>query len=171
MARYRLLASVLVSTSLLAACGGDKQAEEGTPAKSLTAVAASTLPSTILGLNVTPEKVTKATTKEARRTYFDQVSLFGLRRGKVVMATLQVGHLGPDPRYVTSDFRNDLVYQLAGGGTPNTIIIGDDTVYLTRGTKQSLAVWFHGRYEYLLSIREDYRTPRRLIREALAVTR
>ena len=47
--------------------------------------------------------------------------------------------------------------------------LGASTVYLTTGTKQSIAVWFKGRYLFVLATRADYDEPRTLLRKALEI--
>ena len=42
-------------------------------------------------------------------------------------------------------------------------------VFVTRGKRLGIAVWFRGRDMFVLSIREGYREPKTLIREALEV--
>ena len=41
---------------------------------------------------------------------------------------------------------------------------------ITTGTKQSIAMWFKGRYLFVLSTRADYDEPRTLLRKALEIT-
>ena len=52
---------------------------------------------------------------------------------------------------------------------PRTERLGTDTVYLTTGTKQSIAVWFKDRYLFVLATRADYDEPRTLLRKALEI--
>jgi hypothetical protein len=56
-----------------------------------------------------------------------------------------------------------------GSSTPRRALLGSTSVYLTTGTQQRIAVWFKGRYFFILAIREDYRHPRTLLREAVEI--
>lgn len=164
----RLLAAVLGGALLLAGCGDqpDKAKLAGVESKRVASVSPSVLPRTLLGLSVAPEQIGEAL-KGDDRTYVDAVSLFSLRRKKLVMATLQVGRLLDQPEYRTDAFRLNLVTQLAGGNKPAKSVVEGVTVYQTRGSKQSLVVWFQDRYQLVMSIREDYTQPRTLVRAAV----
>jgi hypothetical protein len=56
-----------------------------------------------------------------------------------------------------------------GATAPRPVRLGHDTVYLTTGTRQSVAVWFKGRYLFVLATRADYEQPRTLLRRALEI--
>jgi hypothetical protein len=47
--------------------------------------------------------------------------------------------------------------------------MGDHQVYLTTGRRQSVAVWWKGRHLFILSSREEFETPRSLLRAALEI--
>jgi hypothetical protein len=113
------------------------------------------------------EDVTKAL-DDARRPYFDAASLYSLREGEQLQATLQVGRFAEGSRYEERSFRHSLLATI-GGGSAKELRMGDEQVFLTSGDRQSIAIWFQGRYVFILSAREDYRFPRALLREALAV--
>lgn len=169
----RFAASALAAAALaggLGACGGNgdeafaDQALQGTEIK---AIEGDLLPPEFLGLTVAKEDVS-GSLASTKRSYVEATSLYSLRDGDLLQATLQVSRFTPKAEYSTPRFRNSLLNQI-GGTRPRTVRVGDDTVYLTSGTKQQLAVWFRGRYMLILATREDYPTPRTLIREALQV--
>ena len=171
--RHRLAAGLLAmfaAATSVGACGGEDdsafadQALEGTEIK---AVEGDLLPSEFLGLAVAEEDVSGALAS-TKRSYVEATSLYSLRTGDLLQATLQVSRFTPKAEYATPRFRSSLLNQI-GANRPRAVRVGDDTVYLTTGTKQQLAVWFRGRYMLILATREDYPTPRTLIREALEV--
>ncbi|HEY3241567.1 MAG TPA: hypothetical protein VGL92_18545, partial [Acidimicrobiia bacterium] len=88
--------------------------------------------------------------------------------GDLVQATLQVSRFAEGARSQESDFRQSVVNQI-GSARPRTFRLGKRTVYLTTGTKQSIAVWFQGRYLFVLASRSDYDEPRTLLRAALEI--
>ncbi|MGH9040257.1 MAG: hypothetical protein ACRDZ3_08500, partial [Acidimicrobiia bacterium] len=56
-----------------------------------------------------------------------------------------------------------------GSARPRTFRLGKRTVYLTTGTKQSIAVWFKGPHMFVLASRSDYDQPRSLLRAVLEI--
>ena len=171
--RRRALAGVLAVAGLaatLGACGGggdDAFAEQALAGTEIQAVEGDLLPPEFLGLAVAKEDVA-GSLASTKRSYVEATSLYSLRDGDLLQATLQVSRFTAKAEHSTPAFRNSLLNQI-GGTRPRTVRVGDDTVYLTSGTKQQLAVWFRDRYMLILATREDYPTPRTLIREALQV--
>lgn len=154
----------------LGACGGDDDAayaDQARAGKEISPVEGDLLPPEFLGLTVAKEDVSGALAS-TKRSYVEATTLYSLRTGDLLQATLQVSRFTESSEHTTTKFRNSLLNQI-GGSRPRSVRVGEDTVYLTTGTKQQLAVWFRGRYMLILATREDYPTPRTLIREALQV--
>jgi hypothetical protein len=84
------------------------------------------------------------------------------------MATLQVSRFNDGADVDSDKFRRTVVNQI-GSTAPRTVRLGDQTVYLTTGTKQSIGVWFKGRYLFVLASRADFDEPRTLLRKALEI--
>lgn len=163
---------VLAAGSSVAACGGgdddESFAEQALGGEEITAIEGDLLPPEFLGLKVAREDVSGSLASSSRRSYVEATTLYSLRSEDLLQATLQVSRFTPKSEHTTGRFRSSLLNQI-GGSRPRTVRVGDDTVYLTTGTKQQLAIWFRGRHMLILATREDYATPRTLIREALQV--
>ena len=153
------------AVAIAGACGGDASAD-GTPGAELRAVDVS-LPAEMAGLAIHPEESTNALSR-VDKTYLEASSFFSLRRGDLVEATLQIGRFEDKERYRSVEFRQALVNRL-GGSSPVTFRLGRQTVYITRGTRQNVSVWFRGRHMLILTAREAAESPRALLREALEV--
>lgn len=159
---------LLVLVSLGAAgCSDDAEAVTGTRAKDIEELPADAVPNELLGLQGTQEDIgeTLATTK---RAYIDAIGLYSYRRDELLQATLQVSRFNDDADWDSPAFRRSVVGQI-GGSVPKRVRVGDEAVYLTTGTKQTLAMWFRGRHLLVLAVREDYDQPRSLLREALEI--
>ena len=171
--RRRMLAVALAAVGvvgILGACGGNDDeayADQALSGSEIQPVEGDLLPPEFLGLAVAKEDVA-GSLASTKRSYVEATSLYSLRNGDLLQATLQVSRFTAKAEHTSTKFRNSLLNQI-GGTRPRTVRVGDDTVYLTSGTKQQLAVWFRGRYMLILATREDYPTPRTLIREALQV--
>lgn len=165
-----VLALAVSAAGGLGACGEDDgagYADQALAGEDITAVEGDLLPPEFLGLKVAKEDVSGALAS-SKRSYVDATTLYSLRTGDLLQATLQVSRFTESSEHTTTKFRNSLLNQI-GASRPRSVRVGDDTVYLTTGTKQQLAVWFRGRYMLVLATREDYPTPRTLIRKALEV--
>ena len=158
-----LLAAVL----LLTGCVQETVSPKGTPGTAVTPLGASVLPPTMLGLTVKQEDVKEALA-ESRSTYVTALSLYSLRKGKLLQATLQVSKVDQKTVDTVPNFQT-AVAQSIGGTVPRIAKIGDDRVFVTRGNRQRLSVWFRGAYMFVLSTRDDYTQPRTLLRTALAI--
>jgi hypothetical protein len=165
----KLVACGAAFGSLLAACGnGAHFNANGTAGAKIAAVtSAPVLNRSFAGLTVTDEDVSQ-TVKGAQRAYVDALSLYGLRSGQLLEATLQVAEFNPDARYQTPAFRTSVVNQI-GSVTPVPIDVNGTTVYASQGSRQRIFVWFAGRNFFVLAVRQDYPLPRTLLREALQV--
>ena len=164
--RARLAAGALALCAVLTggACG--QATADGRPGSRLEAVDVS-LPSVLAGLDVRQEE-SKDVLNRVDKTYLEASSLFSLRRGDLVEATLQVSRFGDEKRYRSIEFRHALVNRL-GGSTPLTFRLGSHTVYVTRGNRQNVSVWFKGPHLMILTSRETAETPRALLRAVLEV--
>lgn len=164
MTSRRWVAAVLLATGLgVTGCG--TPALTGTAGKDITALPASTLPASLNGLAVTPEKVDKALLT-AKHSYLDSVGFFSLRKDKVVQATVQVGHFGPSARLSSPDFRTSIVNS-SSPGTPATVNIGSTPVQQSRGTKSTVTVWFSKDRLVILTVLKTYPGGRSLLEQAL----
>jgi hypothetical protein len=121
-------------------------------------------PTQFLDLSVQLEAV-KAL-KSQKRAFVDGLAMFSLRRDELLQATLQVSRFSKEAKVTSGRFRNSVVAQI-GSTTPQALRMGEDTVFLTAGRRQSVAVWFKDRYLFILSTRDDYAQPRSLLRTVL----
>lgn len=150
----------------IAACGDDEETAERAPVEELEA---SFVPSELLGLSVQPESAPEGLV-DVRNSYLEAVRLFSLRSDDdQLLATLQVGRFGDDVEFRDPEFRRGLLSQL-GSTRPQPVRVGEETVFLTAGVKQRLAVWFQDDHMFILGTRDEFDRPRTLLREALEVT-
>ena len=162
------VAACLAMFTLLAgtACGSDDGASaEGTAGKDIKPLDENVVSGEILGLQVTREDVSDALT-DAGASYVDEAALFGFRRANLLQATLQASRFAEEARPEDAAFRASVVNQI-GGVKAQQVRVGRHDVYLTRGTRQRIAVWFEGEDYYILSTREDFEQPRTLLRRVL----
>ena len=164
-------ASVMLALALaaaaLAGCGRSDAAVDPVAGKKVKVLELSSLPSEILGLAVQKEDVAGSVAK-VNSTFIDALGLWSLRSDDLVQATLQVSRFSEGAQFEKSDFRQSVVNQI-GSARPRTFRLGKRTVYLTTGTKQSIAVWFKGAYLFVLASRSDYDEPRTLLRAVLEI--
>jgi hypothetical protein len=147
--------------AIASACGGASE-----PGGKVGTLAVS-LPQEMLGLRLAPEDVSKGLSV-ARPSYVEALGLYSLRSDDLLQATLQVGRFRPGVDSGRASFRSAIVGRI-GSSVPRAFRLGDDTVYLTAGTRQRIAVWFRGRYQYVLAVRDDFREWRTLLRQALEI--
>lgn len=164
-----LLYGVVVAALLVVpACGdGEEALAQATPAKQIKQLPPDLVPTEILGLPVTQEDQAE-TLANAERSYVDAVGLYSLRSEELLQATLQVSRFNENADHRSSGFRSSLLAQI-GGSRPKAVRMGKDTVYLTTGTRQRIAVWFRDEYLFILSTRDEFTQPRTLLREALGI--
>ncbi len=163
--RVRTWAAAAVACVALAgpACGRGG-GEAGGPA--IAQLTVREPPQTLLGLEVRKENVASAL-KQFRPSYVDAAGLYSLRRGDgLVQATLQVARFRDDARYRSNGFRLQVI-NLIGGAAPRATRVEATTVYRTKATQQTVAVWFRGAIMYQLSVRDDFGKPRALVRALL----
>jgi hypothetical protein len=151
----------------LAGCARSDASVEPTPGQAVMALEIPNLPADLLGLKLAPEDVTEDLAK-VPSAFIDALSLYSLRKNELVMATLQVSRFNDGADVKADRFRQTVVNQI-GSTAPRTVRLGAETVYLTTGTKQSIGVWFKGRYLFVLATRADYDEPRTLLRKALEI--
>jgi hypothetical protein len=123
-------------------------------------------PSSLSGLAVKQEDIGKPGPRSAR-DYLVDVRLYSLRAKKQLEGTLQIGRFR-DSAPTTLGFRRQIAGQV-GTSVPREQRIASTTVFVTRGKRLGIAVWFRGRDMFVLSIREGYTKPKSLIRAALEV--
>jgi hypothetical protein len=163
------LAGLVLLAAIAPACGGAAEAKVSqVSGKDVRPIEATIVPSKILGLAVASEEVL-GSIAAARRSEVEAAGMFSLRSGDLLQATLQVSRLRDDRRFRTASFRALVVSQI-GSSLAHKTRLDDIDVYLTSGARQRVAVWFKGRYFFILSMRDDYRYQRSLIRTALEVT-
>jgi hypothetical protein len=148
-----------------AACGGQDASAHAAEQRKISVLETHAVPRTLLGLRVAPEKVDESLTRE-RRPWVDAVALYSLRKGKVLQATIQISRFSDDADVGDSNFRRNLVDQI-GTTSARVFRMGRRTVWLTAGDRQTIAVWFRGRYFFVLATREDFAQPRTLLRQLL----
>ena len=165
MIRAGVVAAAIAVVAMVGACGGS--AASGVTGQRIGALSSGVLPSTVLGLDVKQEDVHQALA-QVRRTYLDATSVYSFRAAELLQATLQLSRFIASSRYNSQKFRATLVNQI-GSTQPTLVRVGNEDVYLTAGNQQRIAVWFSGRYMYVLATREDYKTPRTLLRRLLDV--
>lgn len=157
----------LVSLLFGGACGAPDVSAQATAGKDIEPIGGDLLPSKLLGLDVQSEDISGTVASE-QQTFVEATSLYSLRSDELLQATLQVSRFNDSADAESSSFRRSLLNQI-GGSRPRTVRLGDETVYLTSGTQQQLAVWFRGDHLLILATREDYPMPKTLLRRALEV--
>jgi hypothetical protein len=166
---FVVLASLTLVSLAATSCGGAAEAKVSqVQGKDVKPVDTKMLPATMLGLALAPEEVL-GSIAPARRSEVEAAGMFSLRSGDLLQATLQVSRLRNDPRFRNPSFRALVVSQI-GSSLPHKTRLDDMDVYLTTGARQRVAVWFKDRYFFILSMRDDYKYPKSLIRTALGVT-
>ena len=163
-----VVAAALVALALVTTgCGDDNAAAQGTRAKDIEQLPADLIPGELLGLQTKQEDIGGALAS-TKRAYLESVGLYSFRREDLLQATLQVSRFNDEADFESGRFRRSVVGQV-GGSVPKRVRVGKETVYLTTGTKQTLAMWYRGRNLLILAVREDYQQPRALLREALRI--
>ena len=167
MLRRIAVAILAASVLVVGACGKtDPQTAQASKRKVLP-LETTGVGGDLRGLKVVHEDVS-ATLKDSRRPYFDRAVLYSLRDGDQLEATLQIGRFAKGVDTHRRAFRSALLATI-GGGTAKQLRMGNEKVYLTAGDRQSVAVWFRDPYLFILSSREDYKYPRSLLRQAMAL--
>jgi hypothetical protein len=166
-ARTRVVTIAALALAVAAvggACGsGGTPNGQATEVKALQGVA---VPDPLLDLATKNEDV--SVVAGTKRPFVEAVGLYSLRRDDLLQATLQISRFTKQSKATSGKFRNSVVTQI-GSTTPHRFRMGSETVYLTTGRRQSVAVWWKNRYLFVLSTRDDYETPRALLRSALEI--
>lgn len=157
-----LLVAVALGSTLAGCAQSSAKAVKG---EQIEVLDASILPAEVQGLTVAVEEATAV--QGAKSAFVDAVGLYSLRSDDLLQATLQVSRFTEDAK-LDNAFKRGVVQQV-GSTTPQATRMSDKTVYLTTGKRQSVAVWFNDRYLFILGTREEYPTPRSLLRELLEV--
>lgn len=162
--RRKLMAlAVIAACVLTGACGTD---EPKAAADEIKPLDPGLVPAELEGLVVSPEEVSNLA--NVKRPFVDALGLYSLRAGEQLQATLQVSRFTPDADAGRGRFREAVVQQI-GSTVPKPFRMGEDTVFLTTGRRQSIGVWFRGRHMFVLAMREEYERPRALLRRALEI--
>lgn len=167
-ARGRTAALVVVGALLIGACGGD----DGGPSVEVAdfkAIPAGALPATVLDLAVSPEEFS-ATLLAGQQPYIGALGMFALRRGDLLQATVQVSQFREPETNDDPVFRRSLAGQIGGSGEPTVSRVGDETVFIMPSGRQTLAVWYGPADMYVLTVRPEYKQPRRLLRALIEAT-
>ena len=127
-----------------------------------------TVPSSLNGLTTTRANVTGAVKQAGQAQYLDSVELYTLRSGKLLQATLQVGHLSDQSRFASLNAQRGTA-SLMGSTVPLVLRVSGSPVYLTSSRRLSIMVWFRHGYMYVLAVRDTYNEPKTLLRAALSV--
>lgn len=157
--------AALMLAAGLGACGG--KAVAGTSGKEIKQLPPDFVGSELLGLPIAQEDMT-ATVARADDAFVESIGLYSMRRDDLLQATLQVSKFRSNAPIEKASFRSSVVRQI-GGRTIETFRMGSTTVYRTTGRKQTISLWFRGRYLFVLSVRESFTQPRTLLRAALEV--
>lgn len=159
-------ARALVAVAALVTLGGCAQSSaQAVKGEEIKLLGADLVPTEVRGLTVTVEPADAV--KGAKSAFVDAVGLYSLRSDDLLQATLQVSRFTDDAK-LDAQFRRGVVQQI-GSTTPQAVRMGDKTVYLTTGKRQRVAVWFEGKYLFILGTREEYPTPRALLRDLLEI--
>lgn len=163
-----MAAAVLGLSFVAGACGGDEAKPTGVAGKDIKTIDVN-VPPNILGLPVAKEDVLATVNQVEGRTYVEGNALYSAREPDGLLeATIQITKFTKDSEYKSTKFRRQIVQQI-GGSTPETIRVGEDTVYLTASSKQKLYAFFRDRHLVVLTVRETYPQPRNLLRKALEI--
>ena len=169
MTRFRrnALVSLLALTMFASSCATTTRSE-GISGPKVRAISPPVVSGTLLGLTVAEENV-DATVEHFERSFADAISVYSFRRPEGLLeATLQVSRFMDPARLRQPSFRAGLAEQL-GSTRPVQVLVGSTSVSATRGNKQRLFVWYRGRYVFVLAVRDEFREPRNLLREAVAL--
>ena len=155
--------AVVMAVGSVAACGSDDGLDQASGKIEL--IKSDRIPAEVMGLQVQSEDVSK-TLSEVKRSWAEAVGLYSFRREELVQATLQINRFNDNANYDDAGFRRRILQQI-GGTQPRQIQVGEEDVFVTQSTKQTLAIWFEGEHLFVLSIRQDFEKPRNLLRSAL----
>lgn len=165
LARSRVAACVVLCLGILTACG---DGEPSVTVADFDTIPADVLPANVLDLAVSSENFS-ATLLEGQEPYIGALGMFGLRRGDLLQATIQVSRFLSPKTSEDPFFRRSLAGQI-GGGSPTASRVGDETVFIMPSGRQTLAVWYAADEMFVLTVRPEYTQPRRLLRALVEAT-
>ena len=158
------LAAGFVGLLLLSACS-EHEAVGRAEERTIEPLEADAVPAELVGLEVELEDISDVI-DSAKRPYLAAASLYSLREDEALQATLQIGRFADDADHEDEKFRSRLLENV-GAGSVQEYQVGGDSVYLTRGDRQQVAVWFKDDYMFVLSTREEFGRSRTLLRRSL----
>jgi len=161
----RRWAAVLATVALLGLTGCGEAELTGTPGKDIKTLPVTTVPKTLNGLTVKPEKVTKAL-EQAKQSYVDKVGFYSLRKDNVVQGTIQVSEFGPSARLSDPEFRTQIINQ-SSPGTPSTVNVNGTGVQQSTGTKSTVSIWFSEDRFVVLTVLKSYLGARGLLEQTV----
>ncbi|MGQ0434042.1 MAG: hypothetical protein ACT452_16750 [Microthrixaceae bacterium] len=167
VARRRLATPLIALALVLAACG-DGGGESVTVAD-FDKIPPDRLPATVLDLGIGAEEFS-ATLLAGQEPYIEALGMFGLRKGDLLQATMQVSRFDSPSTIRNPVFRRSLAGQIGGTGQPSVSRVGDETVFIMPSGRQTLAVWYGSEEMYVLTVRPEYSQPRRLLRAMVEAT-
>lgn len=160
--RRPIAVGIAVAVFVAPACGGGGDST-ATKARRIAEISEQLVPGEVLGLVVGKESVSKVL-RGARRPYIEAVALYSFRKDELLQATLQVSKFAADTD-VDEQFQRTVAGQIVSTGADlPTFRMDDRTVYFGGNAKQSIAVWFRGRYMMILASRSEFDRPRSLLR-------
>ena len=160
----KIAAGMVVLAALavtLTGCGGSDAV--AAPEK-VRLLGAKDVPEKLLDLSVDAEDASMVNNKED--PFVEAVGLYSLRRDDLLQGVFQISRFTEDAQVEKNAFRQQVVQQI-GSSVPQRYRMGEQTVYLTTGRRQAVAVWFKDRDLFVLSTRDEYEQPLALLREAL----
>jgi hypothetical protein len=126
-------------------------------------------PDTMVGLDVKKEDVAKVLATDKRALYVDRVGLYSFReQSKLLQATLEIAHFRSGTPSNTQNFQLSVVGNV-GSSVPIIVRVGDKPVYVTTKKGLLIAIWFKDDYMIALAIRNTYKQPKQLLRQALEI--
>jgi hypothetical protein len=149
------------------ASGCSSSGKNAIAGRHIKAISGGIVPDSLNGLAGRQEGITDQLSS-INRSYVDATSLYSFRTGDLLQATLQVSRFTSSASPNTAKFRGSVVSKI-GSTVPRPFRVANETVYLTTGKSQSIAVWFRGSYLFVLAVRDDYDQPRHLLRQALEI--
>jgi hypothetical protein len=159
----RYVVAAALTALAVGACGSG-----GPKAVGLKEITLPSLKGRLLDLDVKSETGNVKTLKGVKRPYVDGLGIFSLRQETLLEATLQVSQFSKKAATGSARFRSSVISQI-GSTEPHEFRMGSDRVFITTGRRQSIAMWFRGRYFFVLSTRDEYLQSRQLLRTALAI--
>ena len=127
------------------------------------------LGSTLGGLKVAREDITKALKENTAPRFVDSIDLYTLRSKNELQGTLELAHFKAGTPWTTDTFQRAIAEQM-GSAVPLVVRLSGRPVYVSSSRGVILAAWFKSGYMVILTIRRSYDHPKTLIRAALEVS-